>query len=95
MPPQTTIYCGHEYTLANAQFSLTVDPENDALISRLKEIEALRAQGKPTLPTTIALELETNPFLRADDLAIRKYLGMDKASNAEVFAEIRKRKDNA
>ena len=95
LPPQTTIYCGHEYTLGNAQFSLTVDPENDALISRLKEIEALRAQGKPTLPTTIALELETNPFLRADDLAIRKYLGMDKASNAEVFAEIRKRKDNA
>ena len=52
-------------------------------------------KGKPTLPTTIARELETNPFLRADDPAIRKHLGMDAASNAEVFAEIRKRKDNA
>ncbi len=93
LPPQTRIYCGHEYTLSNARFSVKIDPENQALARRLTEVEALRAQGKPTLPTTLALELETNPFLRASDPAIRRNLGMQNASDAEVFAEIRERKN--
>jgi hydroxyacylglutathione hydrolase len=93
LPKDTQVYCGHEYTLANARFSLTIDPENPALQARVKEVEALRAQGKPTLPTTIALELATNPFLRAADPAIRRHLGMETASDAEVFAEIRERKN--
>ena len=59
-----------------------------------ERIEALRADNKPTLPTTIGEELSTNPFLRWHDPAIRKHLGMEKAGDAEVFAEIRKRKDN-
>jgi hydroxyacylglutathione hydrolase len=94
LPPETAVYCGHEYTLSNARFALTIDPTNEALQARAKKIEALRAEGKPTLPTTIGEELATNPFLRWADPAIRKNLGMENASDADVFAEIRKRKDN-
>ncbi|KQZ14758.1 MULTISPECIES: hydroxyacylglutathione hydrolase [unclassified Mesorhizobium] len=94
LPPDTVVYCGHEYTLANARFALTIDPGNVLLQERVKKIEALRAEDRPTLPTTIGEELATNPFLRWADPAIRKNLGMEDASNDEVFAEIRKRKDN-
>ncbi|MEM8838723.1 MAG: hydroxyacylglutathione hydrolase [Pseudomonadota bacterium] len=94
LAPDTAIYCGHEYTLANAKFAISVDPENEALKKRVAEIEALRADDRPTLPTLMAVELETNPFLRFDDPAIRAHLGMEDASGEAVFAEIRKRKDN-
>lgn len=94
-PPETKLYCGHEYTLSNATFALTVDPKNAALTARVDEIRRLREAGKPTLPTTLAVELETNPFLRAADTGIRTALGMPDAADWEVFAEIRKRKDNA
>ncbi len=89
----TAIYCGHEYTQSNARFALTVDPTNSALKERAAEIDALRAEGRATLPTTLAKELATNPFLRWNDPAIRKNLGMEGASEDAVFAEIRKRKD--
>ncbi len=95
LPADTSIYCGHEYTAANAAFSLTIDPDNDALKQRAAEVEALRAAGKPTLPTTMEQELATNPFLRASDPGIRKNLGLESATDAEIFAEIRTRKDNA
>lgn len=94
LPADTVIYCGHEYTLSNAKFAVSVDPDNAALAARLNEIEALRADDKPTLPTTMALELETNPFLRPDDAAIRAHLDMTGASDEEVFTEIRRLKDN-
>lgn len=94
LPLETVIYCGHEYTLANARFALTVDPGNAALSERAKEIEDLRAAGRATLPTTLARELATNPFLRWRDESIRRHLGMEKASDDDVFAEIRRRKDN-
>ncbi|PLX38588.1 MAG: hydroxyacylglutathione hydrolase [Hyphomicrobiales bacterium] len=94
LPDETQVYCGHEYTLANAKFAVTVDPANDALRERLEEVVALRKEGKPTLPTTMGLERATNPFLRARDAGIRAHLGMKNASDAEVFAEIRARKDN-
>jgi hydroxyacylglutathione hydrolase len=93
LPDDTTVYCGHEYTLSNAKFALTIDPRNEALVARALEIEGLRAAGLPTLPTTIGREKETNPFLRASDEAIRENLKMVEASDAEVFAEIRARKD--
>jgi len=93
LPAETTVYCGHEYTLSNARFAMTVDPTNPVLKERVAKIEALRAQGKPTLPTTIGAERSTNPFMRPHDPAIRRNLGMETASDAEVFAEIRKRKD--
>lgn len=95
IPEETIVYCSHEYTQANAKFALTIDPENAELKARAQEIDALRAQGKPTVPTTIRKELATNPFLRADDPSIRKHMGLENASDAEVFAAIRKAKDNA
>lgn len=94
LPDDTVIYCGHEYTAANVRFALTVDPGNAALIDRAAEVAALRAAGKATLPTTIALEKATNPFLRVEEPAIRALLGMENATAAEVFAELRRRKDN-
>lgn len=94
LPGATKVHCGHEYTLSNARFALSVDPENAGLRARAKEIEALRAEGRPTLPTTIGEELATNPFLRAGDPAIRRHLGMDGATDEAVFAELRRRKDN-
>lgn len=75
LPPETRVYCGHEYTLANGQFALSVEPDNAALAERMAEVEALRARGEPTLPTTIALERATNPFMRAgsvEELAERR-----------------------
>ncbi|MGE3304796.1 MAG: hydroxyacylglutathione hydrolase [Rhizobiaceae bacterium] len=93
LPLETIVYCGHEYTQSNAKFALTIDPTNSALKERAAEIDRLRAGGKPTLPTTIGAELSTNPFMRWHDPVIRRNLGMEKASDAEVFTEIRKRKD--
>ncbi len=94
LPDDTMIYCGHEYTASNAKFALTIDPDNPALVARALEVEQLRAAAKPTLPTTLGREKATNPFLRPGDGAIRERLGMATASDAEVFAEIRKRKDS-
>ena len=94
LPAETRVYFGHEYTLANARFALTIDPGNTELQARAKKIEGLRAENKSTMPTTIGEEIMTNPFLRWHDPAIRRNLGMENATDAEVFAEIRKRKDN-
>jgi hydroxyacylglutathione hydrolase len=95
LPRDTKVYCGHEYTLANARFALTVDPENADLAARCRKIEEARERGEPTVPTTIGEELATNPFLRADSAAIRQHLGMRDEPAAKVFAEIRRRKDLA
>jgi hydroxyacylglutathione hydrolase len=94
LPDDTAVYVGHEYTQANARFALTIEPANSNLIVRAREVDELRAAGKATLPTTIALEKRTNPFLRVDEPAVRDLLGMPDASRAEVFGEIRTRKDN-
>ena len=95
LPKETTVYCGHEYTQANAKFALTIEPENAALQARAKEVDALRAAGKPTLPTTIGVELETNPFLRPHVAAIQKRLGMEGKPEWEIFGEIRERKNRS
>ena len=95
LPEETTIYCGHEYTLSNAEFALTIDPSNEALQRRAEEVRRLRDENKPTLPVRLADELAANPFLRPHDPAIRERLGMPDASDAEVFAEIRRLKDRA
>lgn len=94
LPPDTTICSGHEYTAANARFALTIDPQNPALISRAKAVEAARSAGQPTVPSLLSDELATNPFLRATDPGVQVQLGMQGADPAEVFAEIRTRKDN-
>ena len=93
LPDDTKVYAGHEYALSNARFAVSVDRTNAALLARACEVELARDEGRPTLPTTIALEKETNPFLRTGDAAIRKELGMEDADDVAVFAELRARKD--
>ncbi|MDX2484588.1 MAG: hydroxyacylglutathione hydrolase [Pseudodonghicola sp.] len=93
LPPETVVYSGHEYTEANGRFAATIDPDNPALQQRIRDIAAARAAGQPTVPSTLELELATNPFLRAGDAPIQAHLGMEGADAAEVFAEIRARKD--
>jgi hydroxyacylglutathione hydrolase len=94
LPDETVVYCGHEYTQSNARFALTIEPANSNLIARSREVDALRAEGKSTLPTSIGLEKRTNPFLRVNEPAVRDLLEMPDAGAAEVFGEIRTRKDN-
>lgn len=79
LPPRTKVYCTHEYTLSNAQFALQIEPDNKALIARTEQVQNLRQNQQITLPSTIALELETNPFLRVE--------------SAEAFKKIRELKD--
>ena len=93
LPGDTQVYCGHEYTLSNGRFALKVDPDNEALRERVAQVEKMRANGEATLPTTIALEHATNPFLRADDASVQKTLGMAGAAPADVFAQLRERKN--
>jgi len=75
LPPQTKAYCAHEYTQSNGRYALVAEPENQALIDRMKQVDAARTKGEPTVPTTIALERATNPFMRAasvEELAERR-----------------------
>lgn len=95
LPDATRVYCGHEYTLSNAHFAVGLEPDNQALAQRAAEVEATRARGEFTIPSTIGLEKATSPFLRAADPALRKQLGLEGASDVEVFAEVRRRKDRA
>ena len=81
LPPETGLWCGHEYTQANGRFALTADPNNADLQARMTEVDALRAQGAFTLPVTLKQELATNPFLRAGNVA--------------TFADLRERKNKA
>ena len=94
LPDETRVYCGHEYTQSNARFAVSVDPDNEVLTKRAEEIADLRSKRLPTLPTTIGFEKRTNPFMRTGDAAIRAQLGMEAATDVEVFAELRRRKDN-
>lgn len=93
LPPETIVYSGHEYTATNARFALTIDPDNAALAQRARAVFAATEKGTPTVPSRLSDELATNPFLRAADPSIRRHLGLENATNAEVFAEIRGRKD--
>ncbi len=95
LPDDTRVYCGHEYTQSNARFCTALDPDNAALANRASEIDAARARGEPTIPTTIGLEKATSPFLRANDPSLRARLGLTDAADWEVFAEVRRRKDTA
>jgi hydroxyacylglutathione hydrolase len=93
LPPRTMVYSGHEYTQSNAAFALTIEPGNDALISRAEAIAQARAKGEPTARVPLSLELDTNPFLRAGHASVKAAVGLPEGSDAEVFAEVRKRKD--
>ena len=94
LPDEVEVCCSHEYSAANARFALSVEPEHAGLKAQAAAIEALRANGEPTVPTRLGLEKQLNPFLRWDDADLRAALGLEQASQAEVFAEVRTRKDN-
>jgi hydroxyacylglutathione hydrolase len=91
LPRDTTLYCAHEYTEANAKFAIYYDPINPDLQARVAEVKKLRAEGKPTVPMTLDLELRTNPFLRAPQL--KRSIMLPEATDVEAFADLRKRKD--
>jgi hydroxyacylglutathione hydrolase len=94
LPPDTLVCSGHEYTAANGKFAVTIEPDNTALKARIEDIAAARAKGEPTVPSTLELELATNPFLRAGLHEVKTALDMENDSDAAVFAEIRRRKDS-
>lgn len=94
LPPETLICSGHEYTAANMRFALALEPDNPDLILRLDRITQARAQGLPTVPSRLADELVTNPFLRAGTAPMKAVLGTPDATSAEAFADLRARKDS-
>ena len=94
LPAETRIYCGHEYTAANARFAVSIDPDNEALRRREGAVGALRGRGEPTIPSTMGEERAANPFLRADDPGLAAAIGLPDAPPSDVFGEIRRRKDN-
>lgn len=93
LPDDTAVYCAHEYTLANIRFALSVDPNNEDLISYEKTCKNLRASGLPTIPTSIGLEKKLNPFLKVDQKIFQSELGLADKSAADVFGTLRKMKD--
>ena len=95
LPDDTMIYCGHEYSLTNAEFAIELEPGNEALQTRLKQVRKLRRAGLPTLPVSLATEKATNPFLRTHSPEIRQNLGFDQGiPDIEVFAAIRELRNN-
>jgi hydroxyacylglutathione hydrolase len=93
LPPDTLVCSGHEYTASNIRFALTLEPRNPALISRSRQVNVAREEDRPTVPSTLSEELATNPFLRAALPQMKTALGMAQATDAQAFAEIRRRKD--
>lgn len=93
LPDDTRVYCGHEYTQANIRFALTIEPENAALKRRAEEVERLVAASRFTLPALLGDEKQANPFLRADVPEVARALGLAGRSAAEVFGDLRQRKN--
>ena len=98
LPGETLVYCAHEYTLYNVPFAVAVEPDNRAAVAWQREAAALRARGEPTVPTTLAHELATNPFLRTDQNSVRaaaeSYAGIGLPDGVSVFATLRRWRDN-
>lgn len=94
LPPETEVCSGHEYTSANGKFAATLEPDNPRLISRIDAVATAREKGEATVPSKLEEELATNPFLRSDVASFQEAVGMQGADPAEVFKEIRSRKDN-
>ena len=93
LPNDTEIYCGHEYTAANIRFAHTIEPDNAVLAARATQVKQQIAQGEPTIPVTIGDEKLANPFLRADVAEVAASVGLAGKPAAQVFAEIRARKN--
>jgi hydroxyacylglutathione hydrolase len=95
LPDDFRLYCGHEYTAANVKFALGIEPDNPALKARAEEVTALRAAGKPTVPTLLGEEKQANVFLRADEPTVAAGVRLKGKSAAEVFGELRERKNKS
>jgi hydroxyacylglutathione hydrolase len=95
LPDDFKLYCGHEYTSANVKFALTIEPENAALKARAEEVRRLRAENKPTVPTLLGEEKKANVFLRADEPSVAASVRTKGRSAAEVFGELRERKNKS
>jgi hydroxyacylglutathione hydrolase len=93
LPADTQVFCGHEYTAANVNFALTIEPKNLALRTRAEEVVRLVEHKRPTIPTTIQQEKSYHPFLRADLHSLAGAIGMEGAAPVQVFAAVRARKD--
>ena len=93
LPEETLVYCSHEYGADNYRYALSVEPDNESVQARYRELLALRSEGRPTVPSTIGEEKKTNIFLRADSKEVKSALQMDDRDSFEVFAELRRRKD--
>lgn len=93
LPDETRIYCAHEYTQANGKFALSVEPGNTDLQARMREVEALRNKGIPTIPTRMDIERATNPFLRPMSENLQSTVGQMGAPLVDVFAKTRELKD--
>ena len=94
LPPSTKVYCAHEYTEHNGKFAALVDPQNDDVHTRLSQVRSLRDKGVPTIPTTIGLELATNPFLRTAKKDQQKSTESTSMNSVDVFADLRKKRDH-
>ena len=95
LPDDFKLYCGHEYTAANVRFALTIEPDNPALKERAEEVKRLRAENKPTVPTLLGQEKKANVFLRADEPSVAASVRMKDRGAAEVFGELRERKNKS
>jgi hydroxyacylglutathione hydrolase len=95
LPDDFKLYCGHEYTASNVKFALTVEPDNAALKARAAQVTQLRAEGKPTIPVTLGEEKQANVFLRADEPSVAASLHMKGQSAADIFGELRERKNKS
>lgn len=93
LPPDTMVYCAHEYTQSNARFARLLERDNTELMARVTDIDRRRGQGQSTVPAALGLEIATNPFLRADVESTKKAVDLAGADPVAVFAEIRRRKD--
>ena len=95
LPDSAQIFCGHEYSQSNARFAASIEPDNDAVAARVRDIDAARAANQPTIPAGLGREKLSNPFLRADDPGLASALNMANADPVDIFAEVRGRKDKA
>jgi hydroxyacylglutathione hydrolase len=97
LPPETEVYCGHEYTVSNLEFAARVEPDNDALAARLRNARTTVAAGDPTVPSTLAAERATNPFLRCREPAVvesaGRRAGRPVGPGSDTFAVVRRWKD--
>jgi hydroxyacylglutathione hydrolase len=94
LPDETLIFCGHEYTQKNLEFAASLEPDNGAVSARLEDLRNRRRSGEATIPSTLAEEKRTNPFLRSHESGLRAAVGLEAADDVDVFAEVRSRRNN-